>query len=114
MGLMLTFALVAFASIGLLAVYSIVKLVVGRNETITGIVDVYEKTAVNLDEKAYYDTAVTKTTEELQDEYSRYMIEISKVSYLENQESIMEISQKSNIIKEILVERNEIIPGNII
>ena len=114
MGLILTIALVAFILIGLLAVYSIAKLVIGRNESITEIVDVYEKTAANLDEKAYNDTAVTKTTEELQDEYSRYMIEISKVNYPENQESIMEISQKANIIKGILEERNEVIPGNII
>ena len=114
MKFLLIIALVAFISIGLLVVYSIVKLVMGKNETISEMVDVYEKTAANLDEKVYNDTAVTKTTEELQDEYSRYMIEISKINYPENQESIMEISQKANIIKGILEERNELIPGNII
>lgn len=111
MGLILTFAMIAFIAIGILALYSIVKLVMGREEKVNMLVNAFEETAANLDDKSFIATVVEKTTEELQDEYSRYMIEMTKLTYPEDQGFVMEMAQKANVIKGILEDRNELIPG---
>jgi len=113
MELLLKVGFFAFVLVGVLIVYSFVKFMKVRNVKINDFVENYEKSGALLDEENFRAEVSKKNTAELQSDYSHYMLEMEKFTYPDNQEYVMEMAQKANVIKELLTERNEIIPGNI-
>lgn len=103
--------LVIFCLLGVLIVYSLVKFIKDRNVKIEDLVEHLEKAETLIDEEGFRAEAKEKDTADLQSEYARYMLEIEKFIYPDNQEFVMEMAQKANVIKEVLTERNEVIPG---
>lgn len=113
MVLLIRVTLVIFLLLGVLVFYSIYKFVKDRNKVISEMVENFETISTEFDEESFKTSSSEKSTNEIQEEYSRYMLEMGKFDYPNNQEFVTEMAQKANVLKLILEERNEIIPGNI-